>query len=88
MAVIKNTTAVKTSRGESGTTKMATECAYYQLTIDGKEVIEIDVINMAPKVDGATVWQSTARQLACNPSTGQRAGRSLTLMRNSHEKYQ
>lgn len=39
-------------QGESGTTKMATECAYYQLTIDGKEVIEIDVINMVLKVDG------------------------------------
>ncbi|MFH8059882.1 phage major tail tube protein, partial [Escherichia coli] len=37
-------------QGESGTTKMATECAYYQLTIDGKEVIEIDVINMVLKV--------------------------------------
>ena len=39
-------------QGEIGTTKMATECAYYQLTIDGKEVIEIDVINMVLKVDG------------------------------------
>ena len=39
-------------QGESGTTKMSTECAYYQLTIDGKEVIEIDVINMVMKVDG------------------------------------
>lgn len=39
-------------QGESGTTKISTECAYYQLTIDGKEVIEIDVINMVLKVDG------------------------------------
>ena len=39
-------------QGESGTTKIATECSYYQLTIDGKEVIEIDVINMVMKVDG------------------------------------
>ena len=39
-------------QGESGTTKMSTECAYYQLTIDGKEVIEIDIINMVLKVDG------------------------------------
>jgi P2 family phage contractile tail tube protein len=39
-------------QGESGTTKIATECSYYQLTIDGKEVIEIDVVNMVMKVDG------------------------------------
>ena len=39
-------------QGESGTTKMSTECAYYQLTIDGKEVSEIDIINMVLKVDG------------------------------------
>ena len=39
-------------QGESGTTKISTECTYYQLTIDGKEVIEIDVINMVMKVDG------------------------------------
>ena len=39
-------------QGESGTTKISTECAYYQLTIDGREVIEIDVINMVLKVDG------------------------------------
>jgi len=39
-------------QGESGTTRMSTECAYYQLTIGGKEVIEIDVINMVMKVDG------------------------------------
>ena len=39
-------------QGESGTTKMSTECAYYQLTIDGKEIIEIDIINMVLKVDG------------------------------------
>jgi P2 family phage contractile tail tube protein len=31
---------------------MSTECAYYQLTIDGKEIIEIDIINMVLKVDG------------------------------------
>ncbi len=29
--------------------QIATECSYYQLTIDGKEVIEIDVINMVMK---------------------------------------
>ena len=39
-------------QGESGTTKMSTECAYYQLTIDGKEIIEIDITNMVLKVDG------------------------------------
>jgi P2 family phage contractile tail tube protein len=39
-------------QGESGTTKISTECSYYQLTIDGKEVIEIDVVNMVMKVDG------------------------------------
>ena len=42
----------KEFEGESGTTKMSTECAYYQLTIDGKEIIEIDIINMVLKVDG------------------------------------
>jgi P2 family phage contractile tail tube protein len=30
----------------------STECAYYKLTIDGKDVIEVDVINMVLMVDG------------------------------------
>ncbi|HII2982310.1 TPA: phage major tail tube protein [Yersinia enterocolitica] len=39
-------------QGENSETKISTQCTYYKLTFDGKELIEIDVINMIEKVNG------------------------------------
>lgn len=38
--------------GDDTTFKVVTEISYYKLTINGEDVIEIDVINMMEKVDG------------------------------------
>ncbi|MCP8687743.1 phage major tail tube protein [Marinobacterium sedimentorum] len=38
--------------GEASPFKVTTECSYYKLTINGEEVIEIDIINMIEKVNG------------------------------------
>ena len=39
-------------QGENTETKVSTDCTYFKLTIDGKELIEIDTVNMVEKVDG------------------------------------
>ena len=38
--------------GEDTETKISTECSYYKLSIDGKEMIESDTINMIERVNG------------------------------------
>ncbi len=38
--------------GEASPFKVTCELSYYKLTIDGEEVIEIDIINMIEKVNG------------------------------------
>ena len=68
-------------QGESGTTKIATECSYYQLTIDGKEVIEIDVVNMVMKVDGVDRLAEHRRAIGLYPldRSARLAGHLLTF---------
>jgi uncharacterized protein len=39
-------------QGEDTETKVATECTYFKLTVDGKELIEVDIVNMVEKVNG------------------------------------
>lgn len=39
-------------QGEDTETKVTTQCTYFKLTIDGKELIEIDTINMVEIVNG------------------------------------
>lgn len=39
-------------QGESSQVKYSMACTYYKLTINSKEIIEIDIINMVYKVDG------------------------------------
>jgi P2 family phage contractile tail tube protein len=41
--------------GDETTFKVTTELSYYKLTIDGKELIEIDALNMINKVDGVDI---------------------------------
>ena len=42
----------ESKQGEATETKISTQCTYYKLTIDGKEMIEIDTINMIERVVG------------------------------------
>jgi hypothetical protein len=39
-------------QGEDTETKISTQCAYFKLTIDGKELIEVDTVNMVEIVNG------------------------------------
>ena len=39
-------------RGEDTETKVTTQCTYFKLTIDGKELIGIDTVNMVEVVNG------------------------------------
>jgi len=39
-------------QGEDTETKITSKCTYYKLTWNGKELIEIDTINMVEKVNG------------------------------------
>lgn len=39
-------------QGEDTETKVTTQCTYFKLTIDGKELIEIDPVNMVEIVNG------------------------------------
>ncbi|CAM3863832.1 phage major tail tube protein [Rahnella victoriana] len=39
-------------QGEDTETKITTQCTYFKLTIDGKELIEIDTVNMVEVVNG------------------------------------
>ena len=39
-------------QGEDTETKVTTQCTYFKLTIDGKQLIEIDTVNMVEIVNG------------------------------------
>lgn len=39
-------------QGENTETKISTQCTYFKLTIDGKELIEVDTVNMVEIVNG------------------------------------
>lgn len=39
-------------QGEDTETKITTDCTYFKLTIDGKELIEVDTVNMVEIVNG------------------------------------
>ncbi|HHH1656292.1 TPA: phage major tail tube protein [Yersinia enterocolitica] len=39
-------------QGELTETKISTQCTYYKLALDGKELIEIDTLNMIERVNG------------------------------------
>jgi P2 family phage contractile tail tube protein len=50
-------------QGEDTETKITTQCTYYKLTIDGKERIEIDTINMVERVNGVDVLERHRRNI-------------------------
>jgi uncharacterized protein len=39
-------------QGEDTETKVTTQCTYFKLTIDGKDMIEVDTVNMVEIVGG------------------------------------
>jgi len=39
-------------QGEDTETKVSTQCTYFKLTIDGKDLIEVDTVNMVEMVNG------------------------------------
>lgn len=43
--------------GDASTFKVTSEISYFKLTINGEEVIEIDIINMIEKVDGVDLLE-------------------------------
>ncbi|NMX27277.1 phage major tail tube protein [Pseudomonas sp. WS 5406] len=43
--------------GEDTEHSMTTTCSYYKLTVDGEEIIEIDLLNFVEKVNGADMLE-------------------------------
>lgn len=50
-------------QGEDTQSKIAMECSYYKLTINGKEMIEIDTINLIEKVNGTDKLEEHRRNI-------------------------
>ncbi|CNK17004.1 major tail tube protein [Yersinia frederiksenii] len=50
-------------QGENTETKISTQCTYYKLVVDGKALIEIDVVNMIEKVNGIDRLEQHRRNL-------------------------
>ncbi|HEY1843641.1 MAG TPA: phage major tail tube protein [Buttiauxella sp.] len=50
-------------QGEDTETKISTVCTYYKLTMNGKELIEIDTINMIEKVNGVDRLEQRRKNL-------------------------
>ena len=42
----------ESKQGEDTSSKLPLVCTYYKLTMNGKELVEIDVLNMIEKVNG------------------------------------
>ena len=42
----------ESKQGEDTSSKLSLVCTYYRLTMNGKELVEIDVLNMIEKVNG------------------------------------
>ncbi|MFJ5472187.1 phage major tail tube protein [Pectobacterium carotovorum] len=53
----------ESKQGEDTETKISTQCTYYKLTIDGKEMIEIDTINMIERVVGVDRMEQHRRAI-------------------------
>lgn len=49
--------------GDKTTFKVTTECSYYKLTMDGEDVIEIDVLNFIEKVNGVDLTQKDRKAI-------------------------
>nr|EMA1793626.1 phage major tail tube protein [Cronobacter turicensis] len=50
-------------QGEDTETKISTQCTYFKLTMNGKELIEIDTVNMVEKVNGVDRLEQHRRNI-------------------------
>ncbi|MFM1529335.1 phage major tail tube protein, partial [Yersinia enterocolitica] len=50
-------------QGEDTETKVSTQCTYYKLTIDGKVVMEIDVVNLIEIVNGVDLLEAQRKAI-------------------------
>lgn len=50
-------------RADDTTQKYTMPCSYYKLTMDGKELIELDFMNCIEKVDGASINESIRKAI-------------------------
>lgn len=50
-------------QGEDTESKIAVSCTYFKLTMDGKELVEIDTLNMIEKVNGVDRLEQHRRNI-------------------------
>ncbi|EHM0385326.1 phage major tail tube protein, partial [Escherichia coli] len=50
-------------QGEDTESKISVVCTYFRLTMDGKELVEIDTINMIEKVNGVDRLEQHRRNI-------------------------
>jgi P2 family phage contractile tail tube protein len=50
-------------QGEDTETKISTQCTYFKLTVDGKERIEVDTVNMIERVNGVDMLEQHRRNI-------------------------
>ncbi len=50
-------------QGEDTETKISTQCTYFKLTVDGKERIEVDIVNMVERVNGVDMLAQHRRNI-------------------------
>ena len=50
-------------QGEDTETKISTQCTYFKLTVDGKEHIEVDTVNMIERVNGVDMLEKHRRNI-------------------------
>ncbi|HDL8747286.1 TPA: phage major tail tube protein, partial [Yersinia enterocolitica] len=53
----------ESKQGEYTETKVSTQCTYYKLTIDGKVVMEIDVVNLIEIVNGVDLLEAQRKAI-------------------------
>lgn len=49
--------------GDNTSLKISTVCTYYKLTMDGEDIIEIDVVNLIEKVDGVDLMAAHRKNI-------------------------
>ncbi|ALB64026.1 Major tail tube protein [Cronobacter condimenti 1330] len=53
----------ESKQGEDTETKISTQCTYFKLTMNGKELVEIDTVNMVEKVNGVDRLEQHRRNI-------------------------
>ncbi|MGQ7185010.1 phage major tail tube protein [Escherichia sp. HC-CC] len=63
VAVQKDIDTGEGKQGEDTESKISVVCTYFRLTMDGKELVEIDTINMIEKVNGVDRLEQHRRNI-------------------------